>query len=441
MNKKGMGQLKKVIVLVIALAIITCSYAMASEHEIKINVDGKTIEFTDSKPFINEDNRTMIPVAKVADTLGANVAWDGEARTVKIVKGDIEIILKIDSNIITANGKEEVMDTKAIIIEGRTYVPISFIAKQMGEAIEWNNETKTVYIGSRRINSINFDDKTNYNVRNIGNYSMFNTDGEYLYFVNIADARKLYKAPLNNIEKKEKIFDERGISYINVIGDKIVFSYYSGAAVGVINKDGTDFKTIDIVPYRISSLGDKIICINSDPSNSFNRYIYSIDLDGGNVEILQKGGSELLVLEEYIISNSNREVYKINHNGTNKEVLFSAGKEKGFNYYEDSVYYTVHEEYNNVYEFNLKLKSKEKHTTKNKVYNYTIYDNFIYYTDGESGVYKYNKDTAIQSKIIYGEVVNLNIIGDYIFAYNANSGDIIYQYNLISEELQEYIMK
>ncbi len=43
--------------------------------------------FFDSAPYIDGNNRTMVPLRAIGESLGAQVSWDEAARRVTLVKG------------------------------------------------------------------------------------------------------------------------------------------------------------------------------------------------------------------------------------------------------------------------------------------------------------------------------------------------------------------
>ncbi|HIE59320.1 MAG TPA: hypothetical protein EYP82_05200 [Hydrogenothermaceae bacterium] len=100
-------------------------------------VNGET-RIMDVAPFINEAGRTMVPVRFVAEAMGLSVQWNAETRQVIITGEDTEIILTIDSNIALVDGVPVSMDSKAIIVNGRTFVPLRFVAEAMGFEVQWD---------------------------------------------------------------------------------------------------------------------------------------------------------------------------------------------------------------------------------------------------------------------------------------------------------------
>lgn len=57
-----------------------------------------------------------------------------------------EIRLTIDNKTAIVDGEEETLDTAPIIVDGRTMLPIRFISESLGLNVEWDAETKTVTI-------------------------------------------------------------------------------------------------------------------------------------------------------------------------------------------------------------------------------------------------------------------------------------------------------
>lgn len=74
----------------------------------------------------------MVPVRAIAEALGAEVKWDGASRKVTIVRGGRELVLTIDNPKATINGKTFTMDTRPVIRQGRTMVPLRFVGELLG---------------------------------------------------------------------------------------------------------------------------------------------------------------------------------------------------------------------------------------------------------------------------------------------------------------------
>ncbi|HHX24865.1 MAG TPA: copper amine oxidase N-terminal domain-containing protein, partial [Thermoanaerobacterales bacterium] len=116
--------------------------------DISVLVNGVEVSFPDQVPYINKDNRTMVPVRFISESLGAKVSWDNDNRMVIIEKENTIIKLKIGENKADVNGETITFDTSAVIQNSRTMVPIRFISEALGANVGWNQTTKTVIIDS-----------------------------------------------------------------------------------------------------------------------------------------------------------------------------------------------------------------------------------------------------------------------------------------------------
>lgn len=111
---------------------------------ITIQIDGQLLK-TDV-PATIQDGRTMVPLRATFEALGIVVGWDAESRTVTGKKGDDLIKLVIDNIIAEVNDEVVFLDVPATIKEGRTLVPVRFIAESTGASVEWEARTRTVSI-------------------------------------------------------------------------------------------------------------------------------------------------------------------------------------------------------------------------------------------------------------------------------------------------------
>lgn len=97
-------------------------------------------------PFIDASNRTMIPFRKPMEAIGASVSYDEASRSVTAVKDDITVKLTVGESVIYVNGQETAMDTKAVIENGRTYIPLRAVLSAFGYDAVWHGSSNTAYL-------------------------------------------------------------------------------------------------------------------------------------------------------------------------------------------------------------------------------------------------------------------------------------------------------
>ncbi len=97
-------------------------------------------------PAVAIEGRTYVPVRGLAEALGGTAGWNEATRTVNLKHGNDEIRLTIDSVIAFLNGEEKDLDAPPLIIDGRTLLPARFIAEGFGYRVIWNANRKTVTV-------------------------------------------------------------------------------------------------------------------------------------------------------------------------------------------------------------------------------------------------------------------------------------------------------
>ncbi|RNB89305.1 copper amine oxidase N-terminal domain-containing protein [Brevibacillus nitrificans] len=141
--------LKKLASLVLAIALVPVAAFSASAASapaaIKVEYNQKAIVFPDQNPLIR-DSRTLVPIRPIAESLGFDVEWNEQTRTVTINKGTNDVRLVVSQKIAKKNGQTINLDVPAQIINQRTMVPVRFIAEALDYKVDWAQATQTVLI-------------------------------------------------------------------------------------------------------------------------------------------------------------------------------------------------------------------------------------------------------------------------------------------------------
>lgn len=110
-------------------------------------VDGKEVEL-DVAPYIS-NNRTLVPLRAVSESLGAIVEWDPIKRIAIINSEEGYLEFTVDSNTVCVNGHYIENDVEATILNNRTMVSIRLIAETLNCNVWWNPINKTINIKSK----------------------------------------------------------------------------------------------------------------------------------------------------------------------------------------------------------------------------------------------------------------------------------------------------
>ncbi len=97
----------------------------------KVKISGQSQVTMDAAAYI-KDGRTMLPLRFVAEALGLSVDWVEETRTAIVQDSQYRVEIPVDTNKIIVNGIETTSDVKPEIVNGRTMLPVANIARALG---------------------------------------------------------------------------------------------------------------------------------------------------------------------------------------------------------------------------------------------------------------------------------------------------------------------
>lgn len=123
-----------------------------------VTEDGKTLEKNmEVKPVI-KGGRTNLPLRALAEILDAKVIWNEGTRTASFTREGLTALIQIDGKkIVLSNGETIELESKALNINGRIYLPLVNVGQVFGltsgnsldgedQDIEWDDKDKTVTI-------------------------------------------------------------------------------------------------------------------------------------------------------------------------------------------------------------------------------------------------------------------------------------------------------
>lgn len=143
--------------MVVVLLLGMFAFNVSAQENVSVYIDGTKIEFDVQPQIIN--GRTMVPMRKIFEELGAVVDWDNSTQTAIGTKGSTTIKISINDYTLYKNGIPNVLDVPAQLIDSRTLVPIRAISESFGCNVDWDENTNSVYIAT---NTSNFNKVSSY---------------------------------------------------------------------------------------------------------------------------------------------------------------------------------------------------------------------------------------------------------------------------------------
>lgn len=194
---------RKILTLTLAIIMLLMpADALAKRHQkrdIPLNgiIVNDHIVFSDVAPYI-KNSRTYVPIRFIAEELGFDVKWDAKTKKVSMSDGKSTVELTIGSKTMLVNGKKVKLDAPAEIKDQRTFVPLRAIAEAFGKKVEYSNDYRAVCIGD--------DVRFNKNYRVVYYYDTIDpviTD----YEINIVTYRMIVNGEEKRFETVEELID------------------------------------------------------------------------------------------------------------------------------------------------------------------------------------------------------------------------------------------
>ncbi len=196
-------------------------YANANQ----VYLDNNLISF--NVPLVTLNNRTLVPMRKLFEALGATVQWKEETRSVVAKKDQDVLILTIDSSTAIVNNEPIPLDAPAILYNSNTMVPLRFVSEQFNLKVEFVEEAKKILISN------SYDLYSIEELKKQNNYQEI----DYIDFVYYGGTKN------NKPHGLGKIIDKNGIvlfkgNYTNNTWDGFGALYYSDGTLQYVG----DFK-------------------------------------------------------------------------------------------------------------------------------------------------------------------------------------------------------
>ena len=124
------------LVLVTLLFAVTVT-AVASEIDVKIDYVPVAFTYDSGYPFISE-GRTLVPLRITMESFGAKVEWEQDTQTALVRKGNTTVRCTIGESCIYRNNVRVPNDAAAVVVNGRTYLPIRAVLEAFGATVSWD---------------------------------------------------------------------------------------------------------------------------------------------------------------------------------------------------------------------------------------------------------------------------------------------------------------
>ncbi len=166
------------------------------------NGKAKYIDESNAKVVpILENDRTLVPIRFIAESLGAEVSWNDATQTATLKKDTTTVSITIGENKMLVNGSEVALDVPAQLRNERTLLPLRAVSDALGKQVFWGGEETGLIVISDEAQQLNDEQ-----IMAVSQYQKF-----YL-----KNAVNLEKAKADGLKEYEKVVASIGGKRIEV---------------------------------------------------------------------------------------------------------------------------------------------------------------------------------------------------------------------------------
>ena len=89
---------------------------------------------------VEENGRLLVPLRGIFQHYGAQIGWENATRTVTIEAPALNVSMQIDSHTAMLNGETVMLDAPPRVMDGRTFLPLRFVAEALGERVSYEGD-------------------------------------------------------------------------------------------------------------------------------------------------------------------------------------------------------------------------------------------------------------------------------------------------------------
>ena len=145
--------MKRIIILGLCsiFMMFICLPAYAADTDIKVLVNGKMVE--SDAPALNVQGSVMLPFRAILNAIGVTdneIEWRAKSQSMEIRHNNRYVFLAIGNRGAVVDTGMTMLGVAPFINEGRTMIPIRFIAEAFGADVQWDGDTSTVKIKTKK---------------------------------------------------------------------------------------------------------------------------------------------------------------------------------------------------------------------------------------------------------------------------------------------------
>lgn len=341
MKKRLLGLMLSLVMSITSVVAFSAASISAATEIVPVYLNNAAITFpaNDAQPQIIS-NRTYVPIRATCDALGLAIDWNSKTETLTFTRAGMVISHTMRSKIVYVNGEARNFDTPSINRNNRTLMPIRMLGESIGATVDWNNDTRSVHItttattpttpvgqDSVKINSLTSNETAVAADATVTLKAQASSSTDKVKFVNSSNGQVISEVSeyssnsdgTRTFETKVKCTndtDEQAVLTVNAIPGTSA-GVYTDTSEAIKNvsiiiasknekeeEDDDDSSTEKVVKTFDSKHFEKLTYTNKVDRNSYCKFTAVTDEDVKRVKVV--AGDEEVIVKDYTTDDDNR---------------------------------------------------------------------------------------------------------------------------------------
>ncbi|WP_440114477.1 copper amine oxidase N-terminal domain-containing protein [Paenibacillus sp. QZ-Y1] len=100
----------------------------------------------DSKDILNKDNQLFFSLTSLKSLGGLTFSWNNSTKQVTVKGNDTNLQLTMNKKVAKKNGTSVSLSTAPFVHNGKTMIPLRFVAEALDGSVTWNQKTQTAFV-------------------------------------------------------------------------------------------------------------------------------------------------------------------------------------------------------------------------------------------------------------------------------------------------------
>jgi len=100
----------------------------------------------DSKEILNKNNQVFFSLTSLKSLGGLTFTWNNTTKQVTVKGSDTNLQLTMNKKVAQKNGASVSLSTAPFIHNGKTMIPLRFVAEALDGSVTWNQKTQTAFV-------------------------------------------------------------------------------------------------------------------------------------------------------------------------------------------------------------------------------------------------------------------------------------------------------